>query len=194
MRDWSDFYLTSAGAAATLSGLLFVALLVNKEPIGGDVKYRSLARQAALAWMFVLLVSLIGLIPEQPAAYLGVEVLAVALMFLIPSVLTQLSTYGKLQDGKGRYVLGALVFDTALTVGVLAGVYMWNRASRLDVILVPAFLLLGSVGVYNSWELVLRVDTPLPSEQEGEERPQGHGSRRPSAPMTAPAKRRRRPL
>jgi hypothetical protein len=65
---------------------------------------------------------------------------------------------------------------------VLAGVYMWNRASRLDVILVPAFLLLGSVGVYNSWELVLRVDTPLPSEQEGEERLQGRGSRRPSAP------------
>ncbi|MBV8486651.1 MAG: hypothetical protein JO161_00095 [Planctomycetaceae bacterium] len=176
MRDWSDFYLTSAGAAATLSGLLFVALSVNKEPIGGDVKFRSLARQAALAWMFVLLVSLIALIPEQPAAYFGVEILAVALVFLIPSVLTQLSTYGKLQDGKGRYALGALVFDTALTVGVLAGVYMWNRSSRLDLILVPAYLLLGSIGVYNSWELVLRVDTPLPTEQEGEEPPQGRGS------------------
>lgn len=65
MEQWHNFFTLAGTAAATLLGLLFVALSVNKESIAARPLLRSLARQTFLSLSIVLLVSLLGLMPER---------------------------------------------------------------------------------------------------------------------------------
>lgn len=60
MQDWSGFY-TAAGAAATLLGLLFVAISINVESLAqGHENSRRLAEQGFHNYFAVLVVALGG--------------------------------------------------------------------------------------------------------------------------------------
>ncbi|MGY4856680.1 hypothetical protein [Cryobacterium sp. AP23] len=75
---WSDFAVALAGAAAALAGLVMVAISVNIREILALPGVT--ARAAAAVGSLVLVVVTAGLllVPGQPAAVLGVELLATA--------------------------------------------------------------------------------------------------------------------
>jgi hypothetical protein len=73
---WTDFGVGVAGASAALAGLVFVAVSINLSEI---LKYRNLPGRAAMTLMlFVtpLIVGVLLLVPGQPGAALGGELLA----------------------------------------------------------------------------------------------------------------------
>jgi len=76
--SWRDFYIASAGASATLVGLLFVSLSVN---IGEILKYQHLPTRAAatLASLMLILVASLAFLIPQPPWLMGVEVLVAGL-------------------------------------------------------------------------------------------------------------------
>src|ERR1700761_6666439 len=65
MQNWSTFYEMIGGAAATLIGLLFVAVSVNAEKILGTAHAHSrlLAKQAFQNYLAVLTITLIAFYP-----------------------------------------------------------------------------------------------------------------------------------
>jgi modulator of FtsH protease len=72
---WHDFFIGVAGAAAALTGLLFVSLSINLRQILGQVW---LPRRAGLALMLLfetLVIAILGLVPGQSPRILGVEYL-----------------------------------------------------------------------------------------------------------------------
>jgi len=75
--------VATASAAAVLTGLVFLAVSINLERIlkGPGLGERDLALQSLLLLLSVLVVALIGLIPGQSSAALGVELLIVSLGF-----------------------------------------------------------------------------------------------------------------
>jgi hypothetical protein len=79
---WHDFYLTAGAAAATLIGLLFVGLSINLDEFtadaGGDL--RLLAEQAFANFIFVLVIALFVLIPNQDATSLALELVIVGIV------------------------------------------------------------------------------------------------------------------
>jgi hypothetical protein len=78
---WKDLFVASAGAAAALAGLVFVAVSINVDRI---LKYEGLperALQTVLLLLSVVLVSIIGLIPGQSRVALGAELLGEGLLF-----------------------------------------------------------------------------------------------------------------
>jgi hypothetical protein len=79
---WNEFYLTTGAAAAVLTGLLFVALSINRELIATHAHLGGQARQAIYALASVLVLSLVLLIPEQSTFALSVEILVGALVNL----------------------------------------------------------------------------------------------------------------
>ena len=77
VREWQIFYATIAGAAATLVGLLFVAMSLNVGMFTGteSIGLRMLSRQTLSNFLYIIVFALIFLIPRQGPLGLGVPLM-----------------------------------------------------------------------------------------------------------------------
>ena len=77
--EWYDFFGAVAGAAATLTGLLFVALALSPTTMGdqGPARLRVLSGQSFLGFLSVLVVALAALIPDTAPRGLAATLLVV---------------------------------------------------------------------------------------------------------------------
>src|SRR5580658_7276682 len=75
---WQPFFTTVAAVSATLVGLLFVSISLNRERISADAnrELMRLARRSFSDFLVVLLVALFFLIPNQGQKALAIELLA----------------------------------------------------------------------------------------------------------------------
>jgi modulator of FtsH protease len=71
---WSDLFVATAGASAALAGLVFVAVSINLDRILQLPGVPERALETLLLLLVVLLVSIVGLIPGQTHAALGLEI------------------------------------------------------------------------------------------------------------------------
>jgi hypothetical protein len=78
VHDWAEFALAQAGAAAVLTGLVFVAVTTNLSRILSHRELPGRAGETVIIYASVLCQSLILLIPGQSRRELGVEMLALA--------------------------------------------------------------------------------------------------------------------
>jgi modulator of FtsH protease len=81
VESWSDFFVGAAGASAALTGLVFVAVSINLDPILAIDGLADRAFQTLLLLLGVVVISLLGLVPGQSATVLGAEFLATMLAF-----------------------------------------------------------------------------------------------------------------
>jgi hypothetical protein len=80
LEKWATFATVSGGAAAGLTGLLFVAVSIRIDFIAKSQELRNRAAQTLALFVSVLFVAIVLSIPDQSYAALGVELLVVALI------------------------------------------------------------------------------------------------------------------
>jgi hypothetical protein len=155
IADWHDFFLLTGTAAATLAGLVFVALTLRPEALDRDSRpgARALARQLFGNFVGVLLLSLLALIPGQGREALGVEfVLAGALG--VATTVARLRRIGWAGERGWRSSAGlglgtqtlVVLGGAAVFAGLSLGPYLYGVAAA-------AILMLAFV---NTWQLVTR--------------------------------------
>ena len=156
-EGWHDFFLATAGAAAGLTGLLFVAMSLHMRFIATDTYYRNLARGSLVGLVSVLVVSLIVLV-NQPASWVGVELVVFAVLFMVAEGRLDVVSYRRLSGAPARATLirsgvGALLalagLAGGLTITLQAGPGLY--AIALVSIAVTAWSLL------NAWTLLIGV-------------------------------------
>jgi hypothetical protein len=154
VESWESFAVVAGGASATLTGLLFVSVSLNREEIAREPALRASAAQTLVLLTLPLAISALLLTPRQPAWSLSIELGALAVLAgaILQSIghakrhatTSEPSRIARLLDRRLTNVTTTLFILAAAVshaVGHGGGLY-W---------IVPAvlFSLLG--GVFNAW-------------------------------------------
>ena len=160
MEAWHDFFLGELGAAAALTGLLFVSVSVNQARILALGRMADRGIESLVILMLVLGVSSAPLVPGQPPRLLGGEILASALVSLGLLVRIQ-HAYLKDLEAIYRPRTMNMVWLNRAAVGptVLAGLAMAWTGKTWGLYLLPPGILLSIVAAgVNAWVLLIEIN------------------------------------
>jgi hypothetical protein len=151
-ETWESFAVMGGTASGTLTGLLFVAVSLNRDHISLHTELRASAAQTLVLLILPLPVSVLLLTPSQPGWALGAELIAFAVAAAVG--LTVIARGKKTVDAKSRI---ARLLDrrrtsrvTTLFLLVAGATEAAGRGGGLYW-LVPAVLVALLGGVYNAW-------------------------------------------
>ena len=158
IAQWNTLLAVQASAAATLTGLVFVAVSINLNRIMVFPGLPGRAGESILEFLNVFFVSIVALVPQQPPKLLAIEILLIALTSWIAQMVVQ-RRYLRVRTGHpwswfiSRAVLTQLatlpfcVAAILLLLGIPGGIY-W---------LVPGFIFSFVGGIVGAWVLLVEV-------------------------------------
>ena len=162
MQSWSGFYATIAMAAATLLGLLFVAISINAESLGAEHQdSRRLAEQGFQNYFAVLIVTLVGLFPDMSFETMGLVAISVTIVGGIWVLVRFLQSLRDASQLRGR--VSSVRRHAVSVVGFGMLIYSAFRMRSGDpggdapYIFASALIVLVASATLASWELLLRI-------------------------------------
>jgi modulator of FtsH protease len=161
---WSDFFVTSGGAAAALTGLLFVAVALRPREIRESALMVGRARSAFYSFVTVLLIALLAL-AGTASRLIGLAQVAVVAGVL---ALSMPFTIAAARAGTLNY-RRAIAYHIGLALVAIAGLMRAFQGVRQsnEVVLASGVLVLLGIALSNSWQLVLSHqpdDDPNPTD------------------------------
>jgi len=156
--EWANFFAAELAALAALTGFVVVAISINLARILSYAHLPLRAGEALIGPVGAITATSLVLIPEQPAALLGGEVLAVGLFMVIAPIVFQARSWRAWKDATAirriaRAVTSAglnlafVIGGALLFVGARAGLY-WIAGG--DVAWLAAV-------VFNAWVLMIEI-------------------------------------
>jgi hypothetical protein len=156
---WSDFATIAGSASGALTGLLFVAVSLNRERIADNPALRSQAGQTLVLFLLPLIVSIVLVVPGAPRWVVGLELVAVA---VVSGVSMGMISHGREPEGDGPEDSLARLLDrvsvnllTMLLV-LVAGCIELSGDDGLYW-LAPAVIIALVNGVVNAWLFLTRL-------------------------------------
>jgi hypothetical protein len=156
IANWTVFLSVAAGVAATLTGLIFVAISINLSRI---LEYQGLSDRAAesiLQLVAAIVIPVIALVPGQSLLWFGIQLtIGGVILWALQSRLL----WGSLSitDRRQRPIISILLSQIAAILFVVAGVSIWTRSFGGLYWLVPAVIVSMAVGVSNAWVLLVEI-------------------------------------
>jgi hypothetical protein len=169
LMGWETFYLLTGTAAATLIGLLFIAISINIDIFRGDAQigFQHFATLTFNCFFYVLFTSMLFLIPGLGPLGLGIPLLALGLLGLANALLQQRRTRRTQSpgtDAAARFTVPSLCLLGMAAVGVMVIVHF---SLALYGLVPVVFLLLASASV-NAWTLLVRPARRAMTETDGD--------------------------
>ena len=158
VADWAGFFSAEVSAAASLTGLVIVAISINLSQIIAHPHLPGRAIETLMMLVGVLLVASVGLVPGQPVAVLGCEILAIGLAMWLTSVVLLLRARGLRIPAKiWAPALRVLMTQLATLPFVIAGiaVLLWGPVGLYW--LVPGTVFCLVAAVLNAWVLLVEI-------------------------------------
>ncbi len=165
MADWSTFYLATGGAAATLLGLLFIAVQFNIDTFVLDPgnKWRALARSTFSMFTILFFLPLLLLVPGTDPSGQGIVLLAAASYGAIGAVLTWLPVWRSIFQGRRErlwqtawlLIAPLLVYSSLAAAGwaIHSGSELGSEQYTIAYTIVGLF----SIALRNSWSLLFEL-------------------------------------
>jgi len=158
IAEWNTLLAVQAGAAATLMGLVFVAVSIN---LGKIITISGLTGRAAetiLQFLEVFFISTVALIPRQPTRSVAIEFLIIGLVFWTVQIAGQIR-YLRVRAGHpwSWFVSRAVACQFATVPFCVAGASLLYDFSGAFYWLVLGFIFSFAAGVLNSWVLLVEI-------------------------------------
>jgi hypothetical protein len=164
--DWTSFYMATAGASATLVGLLFIGVQFNIDLFVGDLsnRWNAVARSTFEIFSILFLVSLLFLIPSLDDSTRAIGLLVGVAVGTVRAVKTWRPVIPSIRD-LARADLLLQTFWLLITPVIVylvftytAGAYLFGKNPALNQENVAyAMLALFSICLRNSWRLLFDV-------------------------------------
>jgi hypothetical protein len=163
LEKWSTFAVVAGGAAAALTGLLFVAVSFRIDVIAKSQELRSRAAKTLTLFATVLFIAIVLSIPDQSVRVLGAELVGLAVITgggLL--VLDRRASVGPDAGNVTAHALASLLDAVALgtvtsVLLVIAGVLLvLGVHAGLDVLVVPVVVALAA-GITGAWLLLTKI-------------------------------------
>ena len=157
MPAWTSFFETSAGASATLVGLLVVAISINLTRILGFAHLPSRAGSALVPLAGVMVVSMLALVPQPPRAF-GIEVLGAGVVMWALTTFLLVNSFRLTPGLKPQWVLSHMPMNQAQTLPiVLAGVLLTLGFPDGLYWIVAGMIASLLAGLMNAWVLMIEI-------------------------------------
>jgi hypothetical protein len=154
---WSNFLVAEAGAAAALTGLIFVAVSINLARIMEYPGMSGRAGEAVLMLLGVLLICSVALVPNQPDKILGSELFAIGFVLWLFVINTHASFQRQPEHLWWWFVLRVTTCQLATVPFCLAGIWLifgWHGAMYW---VAPGCIFSFIVGVLSAWVLLIEI-------------------------------------
>jgi hypothetical protein len=158
MAEWNALLAVEAGAAATLMGLVFVAVSINLTRIMSIPGLPGRGAESIMQFFQVFLISTAALIPRQSEQIFAIEVLAIAAASWCAQVAAQVR-YLKVRTGHpwAWFVFRAVMSQFATLPFGVAGITLLFGVPSAMYWLVPGFVFSFLAGVVSSWVLLVEI-------------------------------------
>jgi modulator of FtsH protease len=159
--SWQNFYLMTGGAAAALTGLLFVAMSLHAKTITGDPFYMRRAVGTLASLTTQLLIAAGVLVPGQSLTWLGIEVEIGGAFFLAFSVNNFLRSGGYRRGFKSRSRTQAAIElaggSTWVVLLLATGISLLVHAGGGFYLLAVVMAFMFAWNIYVAWTLITEV-------------------------------------
>lgn len=161
MQAWFNFFAVIGAAAATLTGLLFVAVSMNVAAVlsKGPHGSRRLAEQAFQNYLVVLMVSLLALLPDMSLRTFGLTALMVTATWTVWVLVRLYQAAAERSVHESRLMALRRHLGTMIGFGLLiysAGWMAWYGTDKRDTLAGACIVLLFSA-TEKAWGLLNRV-------------------------------------
>jgi modulator of FtsH protease len=155
---WRTFFLAMVGAAATLTGLLFVSVSINLDRVlSGGTFLPARARETLASLVLIVAYSSLTLVP-QSRTLLGTEILVMAVPLLATTLWDQINYVRSNPEGPLLWSVSRIsASGMGIIPATLAGVSLIVRWGGGFYLLVPASLLGIFGAVYSAWVLLVEI-------------------------------------
>jgi hypothetical protein len=158
LSDWQTYLAVQAGAAATLTGLVFVAVSINIARIISIPGLPGRAVEALAQLLQVFFIASFALIPRQSAELLAAEILTIVVISLTGQIISQ-SRYARMRAGHPRlWLVTRIVFTVVATLPfcvcgfmLLFGLTTWIYGLVLGIVI--SFI----AAVIGAWILLIEI-------------------------------------
>lgn len=160
VEAWESFFVANAGASAALAGLLFVGVSINLETIAPSGALTRRALEAFALLVTVLIVSVVGLVPDISMTLLGWLLVGIGILLSVVVVTGVARTVPVVSaDAAPRaspYVRLALGLAAALPL-IMAGVTVLADAGGGLYWTAPALVFAYLGALANAWVLLIEI-------------------------------------
>lgn len=158
MPGWNDLFAATAGASATLTGLIFVGISLNLKTI---LKYPALISRAFVSLTLlvcILTVSILLLVPQTSTSWIGIEILMVGIFVWIVVTATDFKSYKRTEREYKRSYFWSIVIDQfALLPYITSGLMLLFGTHGLNWI-VASIVLSFIKSVFDAWVLLIEIN------------------------------------
>jgi hypothetical protein len=158
IAEWNTLLAVEAGAAATLMGLVFVALSINLSRILAVPGLSGRGAESIMQFLQAFLISTVALIPRQPERIFAIEALVIAAASWGAQVTVQVR-YLKVRTGHpwAWFVNRAVMSQFATIPFVVVGITLLLGVPGAIYWLVPGFVFSFLSGVVSAWVLLVEI-------------------------------------